>query len=107
MFLPQTSGAVLILLLLSLVCWGSWANTLKMAGRYRYELYYLDFALGCIAIAVVLAFTAGNLGFDGFSFFDDLEHAGKRQWLFAFVAGVLFNLGNMLFTAAISVGGMA
>jgi len=26
------------------------------------------------------------MGFDGFSFVDDLQHAGKRQWLFAFLA---------------------
>jgi glucose uptake protein len=107
MILPQTYSFALILMALSLVCWGSWVNTFKLAGKYRFEVYYMDFAIGCLAIALVYAFTFGNLGFDGFSFLDDLEHAGKRQWLFGFVAGVIFNLGNMLLLSAVSVGGMA
>jgi glucose uptake protein len=49
----------------------------------------------------------GNLGYDGFSFLDDLEHAGKRQWFYGFVAGVIFNFANMLLVAALSVSGMA
>lgn len=107
MILPQTHGFVLILMALSLICWGSWANTYKLAGKYRFEAYYMDFAIGCLAISLVYAFTVGNLGYDGFSFLDDLEHAGKRQWLYGFTAGVIFNLGNMLLTSAVSVGGIA
>ncbi len=107
MILPQTYGLVVLLLALSLLCWGSWVNTFKLAGQYRFEMYYIDFAIGCMAIALICAFTAGNLGFDGFSVIDDLEHAGKRQWLFGFMAGIIFNLGNMLLISAVSVAGMA
>jgi glucose uptake protein len=107
MILPQTYGLVLILMALCLFCWGSWANTFKLAGKYRFEAYYVDFAIGCMIVALILAFTLGNLGYDGFSFVDDLEHAGKRQWFFGFLAGILFNLGNMLLVAAVSVAGMA
>lgn len=107
MILPQTYSAVLMLTVLTLLCWGSWANTYKLAGKHRFELYYLDFALGFLLIALILAFTAGNIGFDGFSFFDDLEHSGKRQWLYAFMAGVVFNFGNMFLMSAVAVGGMA
>ena len=106
MILPQTYGLVLALMIFSLLCWGSWANTFKLAGKYRFELYYVDFAIGCLLIALVYAFTVGNLGFDGFSLLDDLEHTMKRQWLFGFVGGVLFNLGNMLLMSAVSVGGL-
>jgi glucose uptake protein len=38
---------------------------------------------------------------------DDLMHAGKRQWLYGFGAGVIFNISYMLLMAAISVAGMA
>jgi len=107
MILPQTYTFVLILMAISLFCWGSWANTFKLAGKFRFELYYFDFALGFMLMAILLAFTVGSMGFDGFSFVDDLEHAGKREWLYGFVAGVIFGLGNMLITSAISVGGMA
>jgi len=107
MILPQTYTAVLMLMVFSLLCWGSWANTFKLAGKYRFEMYYVDFAVGCMVLALICAFTLGNLGFDGFSFLDDLEHAGKRQWLYAFVAGGIFNFANMLLVAAISVSGLA
>jgi glucose uptake protein len=107
MILPQSPAAVLFLMILSLLCWGSWANTYKLAGKWRYEIYYFDFALGVVIAAFIYAFTVGNLGFDGFSFMDDLMHAGKRQWLYGFMGGVIFNLANMILLGAISVAGMA
>lgn len=107
MILPQTSLHTLLLMIASLICLGSWAVTLKMTGKWRFELYCLDFAVGAMAAVAVYAMTLGSLGFDGFAFQDDLMHAGKRQWLFAFLAGVVFNLGNMLLIAAISIAGMA
>jgi glucose uptake protein len=107
MILPQTHFAVLFLMILSMFCWGSWANSFKLAGKWRYELYYFDFAAGMALFALLCALTVGNLGYDGFSFMDDLMHAGKRQWLYGFMAGVIFNLGNMILMSAISVAGMA
>ena len=107
MILPESYPLVLLLMILALLAWGSWANTYKLAGKYRFELYYLDFAFGFLLIALVLALTLGSLGFDGFQFRDDLEHAGKRQWFDAVAAGILFNFGNMLLLAAVSVAGMA
>ena len=107
MILPQTSTQTLMLMIFSLICLGSWAITFKMTGKWRFELYCMDFALGAMLAVVIYAATAGSLGFDGFSFLDDLMHAGKRQWFFAFLAGVVFNLGNMLLIAAVSVAGMA
>jgi len=107
MILPQSYSAALILLFVALFLWGSWANTLKLVGRLRFELYYFDFAIGFLITSVVVAFTLGSLGFDGFSLMDDLSHAGKRQWFYVFVAGIIFNFANMLLTAGISVAGMA
>lgn len=107
MILPQTYGLALLCLVFSLLCWGSWANTFKIASHYRFEFYYVDFALGFLAIAVVYAFTVGNMGFEGFQLLDDLGHSGKRQWLFGFLAGVIFNLGNMLLMSSVSVAGMS
>src|SRR5437764_890179 len=107
MVLPQTYGAALLLIILSMLCWGSWANTFKLAGKWRFELFYYDYSLGVLIAATVAALTFGNLGFDGFTFIDDLMHAGKRQLFFGGLGGVVFNLANMLLVAAISVAGMA
>lgn len=107
MILPQTYIATLIVMIFGMLCLGSWANTFKLGGKWRFELYYFDFALGVIVAATIIAFTVGSGGFDGFSFLDDLMHAGKRQWFYGFVAGVIFNFANMLLMAAISVAGMS
>ncbi len=107
MILPQTHAAAYILMIASILCWGLWANTMRMGGKWRFELYYFDFAIGLGLAALVLGLTVGNLGFDGFSIEDDLMHAGKREWLYAFGAGVLFNFANELLVASISVAGMA
>src|SRR5574340_1234128 len=107
MTLPQTYFAALLLMILGMLCWGSWANTFKIAGKWRFELFYFDYAIGVLAAALICALTFGSLGFDGFSFIDDLMHSGKRQWFYGFCGGVVFNLANMLLVAAISVAGMA
>jgi glucose uptake protein len=107
MILPSSYGVLLLLLIIGMLAWGTWANTLKASGgNWRFELFSLDFALGVIIAAVVLALTLGSLGFDGFSFTDDLRLAGKRQDVLAFAAGVVFNLGNMLLMGALSLAGM-
>jgi len=107
MILPQTYFGTLLLLILGTLCLGSWANLYKMAGKWRYELFYFDFAIGLGLTAVIAGFTVGSLGFDGFRLTDDLVHAGQRQWMWALAAGLIFNLGNMLLMAAVSVAGMA
>jgi glucose uptake protein len=107
MILPQSYPAVLFLMVLSLMCLGSWASLFKLAGKWRFELFYLDFAMGLLLASVIFAFTVGNIGYDGFNFIDDLQHAGKRQWMYVFIAGLIFNLGNMLLMGAVSVAGLA
>jgi glucose uptake protein len=108
MILPGSYVFSLLILSLSLLCWGSWANSYKLTGgKWRFELFYFDFAIGVLLMSVIAAFTFGNLGWDGFQFLDDLHNAGKREELFGFVAGCIFNLANMLLVAAISVAGMS
>src|SRR5580765_835671 len=107
MILPQSYPAVMFLLVLSLLCLGSWASLFKLAGKWRFELFYLDFAAGLMLAAVLYGFTVGSLGYDGFNFLDDLQHAGRRQWMYVFIGGLIFNLGNMLLMAAVSVSGLA
>jgi glucose uptake protein len=107
MLLPQTYGAALSLIVLTMFCWGSWANTFKLAGKWRFELFYYDYSLGVLIAAAIYALTFGNLGHDGLAFSDDLVHSGSRQIFFGALGGVVFNLANMLLVAAISVAGLA
>ena len=107
MILPQTYLAVLCLMILSMICWGSWANTFKLTKKWRFELFYFDYAIGVVLAAGIFALTFGNLGYDGFTFMDDLQHASLRSDMWGLIAGVVFTLANMLLVAAISVAGMA
>src|SRR5450755_3306362 len=107
MILPHTYLATLLVVLFSMLCWGSWANTQKMSGKWRFELFYFDYAFGVLLTAVICAFTLGSLGYDGFSFMDDVMNGGKRYAAMGFGAGVIFNLANMLLVAAITVAGLA
>ncbi len=107
MVLPHTYAAALLLTIFTMLCWGSWANTTKLAGKWRFELFYFDYSFGVLLTAVAVAFTFGSLGYDSLLFMDDLMQTGKRNIAFGFAGGVIFNLANMLLVAAISLAGLA
>ncbi len=91
-----------------MLCWGSWANTQKLASKeWRFQLFYWDYAIGVFLLALLLAFTLGSTGSGGRGFLADLRQA-DAQWLgSAFIGGVIFNLSNILLVAAIDIAGMA
>ena len=107
MVLPTTYASALLLLLVSLVCFGSWPNALKLSGPgWRFELFYFDFAVGALLLAVIAAFTFGTFGSE-MAFNDRILVAGRSAQAFVIASGFLFNLGNMLLLAAISLLGMS
>ncbi len=107
MILPTTYFSALLLLIVSMLCWGSWANTQKLAGKWRFELFYYDYSFGVVICALIAAFTLGELAPKELTFTDNFLIASKRQMAWAVGAGAVFNLANMLLVAAISVSGMA
>jgi len=106
MILPTTYGTALMLTILTMLCWGSWANTFKVTKEWRFELFYFDYSFGVLIAAIVAAFTFGSMG-DELSFQDNLLIAGRHFMIYGVLAGVVFNLANMLLVAAISLAGMA
>src|SRR5260370_9372 len=62
MVLPLTYGAALALIVVSMLCWGSWANTFKLAGKWRFELFYFDDSLGVLLSATAFAYRALEAG---------------------------------------------
>lgn len=115
MMLPATYATALLLAILTMLCWGSWANTLKLAGKWRFELYYFDYTLGLMIAVTVAAFTFGSWDSEGalaadiaaFNFLDNMMVASKTQMAYAMVGGAVFNLANLLLVAAIAVAGMS
>src|SRR5260370_16221971 len=106
MLIPETYASALLLTILSMICWGSWANTFKLSGKWRFELFYYDYSLGVLLAALLAAYSFGSMGSE-LSFSDNMLVAGKRNMAWALAAGTVFNLANMLLVAAISVAGMA
>jgi len=91
-----------------MLCWGSWGNTQKMAGKsWRFELFYWDYVIGILLFALLLGFTLGSFGKDGRSFLADIAQADAGNILNAFLGGVIFNASNILLVAAMAIAGMA
>ena len=107
MILPTTFMSALWLLIASAVCLGSWANLQKLAGKWRFELFYYDFIWGVVIAALVGAFTFGSFDPKDLTFQDNFLLAGYRKMAWALAAGVVFNLANVLLAAAVAVAGMS
>src|SRR5271170_2969356 len=94
--------------IVTMLCWGSWANTQKLATKaWPFQLFYWDYAIGVFLLALLLAFTLGSHGDGGRGFLADARQADARWLGSAFVGGVIFNLSNILLVAAIDIVGMA
>ena len=106
MTLPHSYGVVLMLTILTMICWGSWTNVLKLAKGWRFELLYYDYSIGVALGAALAAVTFGTWGSDGLAFLGDLSRAGSTNLLSAFAGGVIFNLSNILVVGAITLAGM-
>ena len=108
MFLPTVYLVALVLMILSMFCWGSWANTQKLTGKWRFELFYWDYTWGVLLTAVVLGLTLGRTdAASPDSFFQNLSSADLTHFAYAFFAGVIFNIANILIVAAIAIAGLA
>lgn len=87
---------------------GSWANTQKLASKeWRFQLFYWDYALGVLVLALILVFTLGSTGGSGRGFIADLQQADVKWLGSAFLGGIIFNLSNILLVAAIDIAGFA
>jgi len=91
---------------LTMMCWGSWANTVKIVGEWRFELLYYDYALGILITSIVAGLTLGSMGSYGQPFVADLAHAGTSNIAFGFLGGVVYSFSNILIVGAIAVAGL-
>jgi glucose uptake protein len=107
MYQPEIYGVVLLFMIISMLCWGSWANTLKLCPGFRFQLFYWDYIGGLLIGACIWGLTLGNFGSSGKPFFADITGAAENKALLAFVGGVVFNIANLLLVAAIDIAGLA
>jgi glucose uptake protein len=108
MILVNNYTLAIAFFLLTMICWGSWANTQKLASKsWRFELFYWDMVIGILLLATIAAFTLGSLGHEGRTFIEDLRQAKTSSIVSAVLGGAIWNLGNLLLVAAIAVAGMS
>jgi glucose uptake protein len=107
MFTPQHFSTALFMIVLSTICWGSWANTFKGVGNYRFELFYWDYAVGIFLISLILALTMGSVHQNAASFLANVRAAGDANIVSALLGGAVFNLANLLLVAGIEMAGLA
>ncbi len=108
MFIVDSYSLAVLFTIVTMLCWGSWANTQKLASKkWAFQLFYWDYSVGVVLLSLFLAFTAGSMGTEGRGFIPDLMQAGARSFGMALLGGVVFNLANILLVAAIDIAGMA
>ena len=107
MYQPESYAIALSFMVVSMLCWGSWANTVKLCPGYRFQLFYWDYVIGLLIGALAWGLTLGSAGSTGRPFIQDLLSIPKSSFVFALIGGVIFNVANLLLVAAIEIAGLA
>ena len=108
MFIIENYPLAVLLCIVTMLCWGSWGNTQKLAAKsWRYELFYWDYVIGIVLVSLLLGFTLGSNGEQGRSFLVDLQQVEMHHFLSCIIGGIIFNASNILLSASISIAGMA
>ena len=108
MFIVESYGLAVALCWVTMLCWGSWGNTQKLAAKtWRYELFYWDYVIGIVLFSLIWGLTLGSTGEAGRGFIQDLLQVSPENFWSAFLGGVIFNASNILLSASMSLAGMS
>ena len=108
MFIISSYTLAVVFCFITMLCWGSWGNTQKLAGKtWRYELFYWDYVIGMVLFALLIAFTMGSFGTEGRPFLEDIAQVSAKNIGGIILGGVIFNASNILLSASTSIAGMA
>ncbi|WP_417016485.1 GRP family sugar transporter [Alistipes sp.] len=108
MFVVHSYPLAVLFCFITMLCWGSWGNTQKLAGKtWRYELFYWDYVIGMVLFAALLGLTMGSFGTEGRPFLTDLAQAEWRGIGSVILGGVIFNASNILLSASVSLAGLS
>lgn len=108
MFIVDSYFIAVIFCFITMLCWGSWGNTQKMASKkWRYELFYWDYVIGMLLFSILIGFTMGSMGDSGRPFIEDLSQAQFANIGSVILGGIIFNASNILLSASVSLAGLA
>ena len=86
MYQPETYWAALLFMILSMLCWGSWASSMKMAPKFPFQLFYWDYVVGALATSLFWGFTLGSARGGELAFLNNIHQAdtltshGPGRW---------------------------
>lgn len=108
MYIVGSYTMAVVLCFVTMLCWGSWGNTQKLASKkWRYELFYWDYVIGMLIFSLILGMTLGSIGEQGRPFISDLSQSSLICVGSVLLGGVIFNASNILLSASVSLAGMA
>jgi glucose uptake protein len=108
MFVLNSYFLAVIFCCITMLCWGSWGNTQKLASKsWRYELFYWDYVIGMLLFSLILAFTMGSIGSQGRPFMEDIQQVSWKNVESVVLGGIIFNASNILLSASVSLAGLA
>ncbi len=108
MFIINSYTLAVIFCFVTMLCWGSWGNTQKLAAKtWRYELFYWDYVIGMVVFSILLGFTMGSIGTEGRPFLQDLGQAKWEMIRSVLLGGIIFNASNILLSASVSLAGLS
>jgi glucose uptake protein len=109
MFAVNSLPVAILFCVVTMLGWGSWANTQKLAGKEKwpFELFYWDYAIGVFLFGILFAGTLGSVGAAGEPAWRNLQSADFGFVVPALVSGGIFNLSNILLVVGIDTAGMS
>jgi len=107
MYQPEAYVSALLFMIISMLCWGSWANTMKLTPGWRFQLFYWDYIIGIVASSLFWGLTLGSVSGGQLSFLNNIRSADAKHIAFALLGGAVFNVANLLLVAAIEIAGLA
>jgi glucose uptake protein len=98
MLVVNSLPLAILFCVITMLGWGSWANTQKLAGKEKwpFELFYWDYAIGVLLFSLLFSAILGG----GF-------HVVASATLPALISGAIFNLANILLVIGIDAAGMS
>src|ERR1044072_6617061 len=103
MFVVNSLPVAILFCAITMLGWGSWANTQKLAGKEKwpFELFYWDYAIGVFYFSILFAALLGGPSRE------NLHAADHSYVLPALITGASFNLSSILLVVGIDAAGMA
>src|SRR5260221_4107544 len=100
MFVLNSYAWAVVFCVITMFCWGSWANTQKLAKKgWRFELFYWDYTIGVLLLTLALGLTLGSNGAGGRGFIVDLQQASHASIQSALICGAIFYPAKILLVA--------